>query len=57
MSDDNESLDRENYEIINSLGNCPNCGARMGEERTQFGFQTICPVCQTVTKETHEPED
>jgi formamidopyrimidine-DNA glycosylase len=49
-----ESLERENYEISNSLNNCPNCGAQMTEQTAGKRSQIICPVCQTVTHEFYE---
>lgn len=52
----NESLERENYEIINSLGNCPNCGARMAEQTSGSYTRVICPVCETVTQERFEQD-
>lgn len=50
----NESLERENYEIIDSMDNCPNCGARMAEQTSGNYTRIVCPVCQTVTNERFE---
>ena len=51
-----ESLERENYEIINSLDNCPNCGAKLAEQTSGSYSRVVCPVCQTVTLERYEQD-
>lgn len=53
---DDESLERENYEIINSLDNCQNCGAKMAVQTSGSYSRTVCPVCQSVTSESYEQD-
>ena len=52
-----ESLEREGYEVSNSLSNCPNCFARLTEyEEPSFPYRILikCSVCDTVVKEIYE---
>ena len=41
---------------VNSLGNCPNCGARMADQTSGSYTRTVCPVCEAVTTERYEQD-
>ena len=50
MKNPDESIERENYEIINSLDNCQNCGAKMAEQSSLFS-----PPDEEMKDVAHEP--